>query len=111
MNESMRIHNADEVLVFWEKIYGGLKPVWKKTFLGHSAIQGILSYTSEQIMVAVRRNQKLTDVLKDLHHQAQRKEEFDRKQNPFHESKQGHESSSKIERREIEGGRWGRRNY
>ena len=108
MNDKRRIHDSKELLVFWEEIYGGLKPVWKRTFLGHSAIQGILSYTSEQIMVAVRRNQKLNDVLTDLHHQAQRKEEFDRKQNPFHDSKQGHESSSKIERREKEGGRWGR---
>ena len=111
MNDKRRIHNSKELLVFWEEIYGGLKPVWKRAFLGHSAIQGILSYKSEQIMVAVRRNQKLNDVLKDLHHQAQRKEEFDRKQNPFHDSKQGHESPSKIERREIEGGRWGRRYY
>ena len=108
MNDKRRIHNSKELLVFWEEIYGGLKPVWKRTFLAHSAIQGILSYKSEQIMVAVRRNQKLNDVLKDLHHQAQRKGEFDRKQNPFHDSKQGHESQSKIERREIEGGRWGR---
>jgi hypothetical protein len=108
MNDNRRIHNSKELLVFWEEIYGGLKPVWKRAFLGHSAIQGILSYKSEQIMVAVRRNKKLIDVLKDLHHQAQRREEFDRKQNPFHDSKQGHESSSKIERREIEGGRWGR---
>ena len=104
----MRIHNSSELLVFWGEIYGGLNPTWKKAFLRHSAIKEILTYKSEQIMVAVRRNQKLNDVLKDLHHQAQRKEEFDRKQNPFHDSKQGHESSSKIERREKEGGRWGR---
>lgn len=67
------IHNSKELLVFWEEIYGGLKPVWKRAFLGHYAIQGILSYKSEQIMVAVRRNQKLNDVLKDLHHQAEKK--------------------------------------
>ena len=108
MNDKMRIHNSNELLVFWAEIYGGLKPTWQKAFLRHSAIKEILSYKSEQIMVAVRRNQKLNVVLKDLHHQAQRKEEFDRKQNPFHDSKQGHESSSKIERREKEGGRWGR---
>ena len=111
MNDSMRIHNANELLVFWEEIYGGLKPVWKRDFLAQAVIHEILSYKSEQILVAVRRNEKLNDVLKDLHHQAERKEEFDRKKNPFHDSKQGHESSSKIERREIEGGRWGRRNY
>ena len=108
MNDKSRIHNSKELLVFWEKIYGGLKPVWKRAFLGHSAIQGILSYKSEQIMVAVRRNQKLNDVLKDLHHQTERKEEFDRKQNPFYDANQGDESPSKIEQREIEGGRWGR---
>ena len=108
MTDNMRIHNSSELLVFWGEIYGGLNPTWKKAFLRHSAIKEILTYKSEQIMVAVRRNQKLNDVLKDLHHQVQRKEEFDRKQNPFHDSKQGHESSSKVERREIEGGRWGR---
>jgi hypothetical protein len=108
MNDNMRIHNSNELLVFWTEIYGGLKPVWEKAFLRHSAIKEILSYQSEQIMVAVRRNQKLNDVLKDLHHQAQRKEEFDRKQNPFYDANQGDESPSKIEQREIEGGRWGR---
>jgi hypothetical protein len=104
----MRIHNSNELLVFWAEIYGGLKPAWKKAFLKHPAIKEILSYQSEQIKVAVRRNQKLDDVLKDLHHQAQRKEEFDRKQNPFYDANQGDESPSKIEQREIEGGRWGR---
>ena len=108
MNDKRRIHNSKELLVFWEEIYGGLKPTWKKAFLRHSAIKEILTYKSEQIMVAVRRNQKLNDVLKDLHHQAQRKEEFDRKQNPFYDANQGDESPSKIEHREIEGGRWGR---
>ena len=108
MTDNMRIHNSSELLVFWGEIYGGLKPAWKKAFLRHSAIKEILTYKSEQIMVAVRRNQKLNDVLKDLHHQAQRKEEFDRKQNPFYDANQGDESPSKIEQREIEGGRWGR---
>ena len=108
MTDNMRIHNSSELLVFWGEIYGGLNPTWKKAFLRHSAIKEILTYKSEQIMVAVRRNQKLNDVLKDLHHQAQRKEEFDRKQNPFYDANQGDESQSKIEQREIEGGRWGR---
>ena len=108
MTDNMRIHNSSELLVFWGEIYGGLNPTWKKAFLRHSAIKEILTYKSEQIMVAVRRNQKLNDVLKDLHLQAQRKEEFDRKQNPFYDANQGDESPSKIKQREIEGGRWGR---
>jgi hypothetical protein len=51
---------------------------------------------------------KLIDVLKDLQNQARRKEEFDRKQNPFYDANQRDEPSSKIEKREQEGGRWGR---
>lgn len=54
----MRIHNSNELLVFWVEIYGDLKPAWKKAFLRHSAIKEILNYKSEQIIVAVRRNQK-----------------------------------------------------
>lgn len=104
----MRIHNASELLVFWTDTYGDLKPAWKKAFLRHSAIKEILSYKSEQIVVAVRRNQRLNDVLKDLYHQVNNKEEFDRKQNPFYDANQGNESPSRIEQREIEGGRWGR---
>ena len=104
----MRIHNQQELMEFWEEIYGQVKPVWRRAFLKHDAIKEILTYQSDQIKVAVRRNQKLNDVLKDLYHQSQCKEEFDRKQNPFYDANQGDESPSKIEQREIDGGRWGR---
>ena len=104
----MRIHNQQELLKFWEEIWGQVKPVWRRAFLKHDVIKEILTYQSDQIKVAVRRNQKLNDVLKDLHHQSQRKEEFDRKQNPFYDAEVRDQSPSKIEQREIEGGRWGR---
>ena len=82
----MRIHNQQELMEFWEEIYGQVKPVWRRAFLKHDAIKEILTYQSDQIKVAVRRNQKLNDVLKDLYHQSQCKEEFDRKQNPFYDN-------------------------
>jgi hypothetical protein len=104
----MRIHNQQELMEFWEEIYGQVKPVWRRAFLKHDAIKEILTYQSDQIKVAVRRNQKLNDVLKDLYHQSQCKEEFDRKQNPFYDTGIRDQSPSKIEQREIESGRWGR---
>ena len=103
----MRIHNPEEVLAFWEEIYGPLEPYWKNKFLKHPSMKGILKNQSDSIKVAIRRNKKLSEVLDDLHKQGADKEDFNRKQNPFHKSKQD-ESSSKIGRREKDGGRWGR---
>ena len=103
----MRIHNQEEVLAFWEEIYGPLESSWKNKFLKHPSMKGILKHQSDNIKVAIRRNKKLSDVLDDLHKQGVNKEAFDRKHNPFHESQQD-QSLSKIERREKDGGRWGR---
>ena len=103
----MRIHNSEEVLKFWEEIYGTLEPKWKTKFLYHPCIKGILKHQSDNIKVAIRRNKELANVLEDLLNQGSKKESFDRKQNPFRES-QSDQSLSKIERREKDGGRWGR---
>jgi hypothetical protein len=103
----MRIHNPEEVLAFWEEIYGPLEPSWRNKFLKHPSMKAILKNQSDNIKVAIRRNKKLSEVLDDLHNQKVNKEAFDIKQNPFYESRQ-EESSSKIERREKDGGRWGR---
>jgi len=107
-NKSQRIHNPQTLLEFWEQIHGELKPKWRTKFLQHSAIKAILTFSSDQIKVAIRRRVKLNDVLDDLKDQSKRKEEFDRKQNPFYDANSRNESSSKIERRELESGRWGR---
>ena len=107
-NKSQRIHNPQTLLDFWEQIHGELKPKWRTKFLQHSAVKAILTFSSDQIKVAIRRRVKLNDVLGDLKDQAKRKEQFDRKQNPFYDANSRNESSSKIERRELESGRWGR---
>ena len=103
----MRIHNSEEVLAFWEEMHGALDPKWKKAFLTHPSMKGILKHQSDNIKVAIRRNIQLSNVLEDLLSQGDNKEAFVKKQNPFHESQQD-QSSSKIERREKDGGRWGR---
>ena len=105
----MRIHNQQELLEFWEQVHGDLKEELKKGFVSNSSIKQILAFESDHIKVAIKRNMKLIDVLKDLQNQAKRKEEFDRKQNPFYDANLRDEPSSKIEKREQEGGRWGRR--
>jgi|688.fasta_scaffold164203_2 ribosomal protein L17 len=103
----MRIHNSEEVLKFWEEIYGTLEPKWKTKFLYHPCMKAILKHQSDNIKVAIRRNKELANVLEDLINQGAKKESFDRKQNPFRES-QSDQSLSKIERREKDGSRWGR---
>jgi len=106
--DNMRIHNSKELLTSWEQAHGELKPELRIGFLKHPAIKQILTFESDHIKVAIKRNMNLQDVLKDLANQAKRKEEFDRKQNPFYDANQRDEPSSKIEKREQEGGRWGR---
>jgi hypothetical protein len=103
----MRIHNPEEVLAFWEEVYGHLDSSWKTKFLKHPAMKGILKHQSDNIKVSIRRNKKLSEVLEDLLNQGREKAAFDMKLNPFHESQQD-QSLSKIERREKDGGRWGR---
>ena len=68
----------------------------------------ILKFESDQIKVAIRRNKKLDAVLEDLIQQSIKKEDFNRRQNPFLDSVEKQESTSKIENREREGRRWGR---
>jgi hypothetical protein len=104
----MRIHNQQELLEFWEQVHGDLKVELKKGFINNSTIKQILAFEADHIKVAIKRNLKLIDVLRDLQDQAKRKEDFDRKQNPFYDANLRDEPSSKIEKREQEGGRWGR---
>jgi hypothetical protein len=104
----MRIHNQKELLEFWEQVHGKLKEELKKAVMNNSTIKQILTFDSDHIKVAIKRNAELNDVLRDLQDQTKRKEEFDRKQNPFYDANYCAEPSSKIEKREQEGGRWGR---
>jgi hypothetical protein len=68
----------------------------------------ILKFESDKIKVAVRRNQKLIDVLKDLQNQELKKEEFLDKYDRYRNSREIN-IGSKIENRERESGRWFRR--
>lgn len=104
----MRIHRPIDVLQFWEETYEVLEPKWKQKFIEHKAMKRILKYKSDQIKVAIRRNKRLDNVLGDLIQQADKKEDFLRKQNQFYDANQRERSSSKIENREREGNRWGR---
>lgn len=104
----MRIYRPRDVLQFWEETYEVLKPLWKPLFLNHRAMKRILKFESDQIKVAIRRNKKLDAVLEDLIQQSIKKEDFNRRQNPFLDSVEKQESTSKIENREREGRRWGR---
>ncbi len=103
----MRIQNEEQVLAFWEEIYGALDEKWKTRFITHRCIRLILNHNSDNIKVAIRRNKKLSDVLSDLENQKINKETFKQKVNPYHDSMPD-ESQSKVERRERDGGRWGR---
>ena len=93
----MRINNSQHVLQFWEEVYGEFKPVWKPLFLHHPAMKKILKYRSDQIMVAIRRNKKLDQILMDLENQSIVKETFDRKENPFYDANQGDEVSADFQ--------------
>ena len=103
----MRVHKPEEVLKFWEEVYGPLDSSLKNNFLKHLSMKEILKYQSDNIKVAIRRNKKLADILTDLKNQGKNTDAFNKKHNPFHDSQQN-QSQSKIERREKDGGRWGR---
>ena len=104
----MRIYRPRDVLQFWEETSEVIKPLWKPLLLNHRAMKRILKFESNQIKVAIRRNKKLDSVLEDLIQQSIKKEDFNRRQNPFLDSVEKQESTSKIENREREGRRWGR---
>ena len=107
----MPIRSSEDLLHFWEECYGNLDAKWQKVFLGQSILKEILKFQENQIMVAVRRNKKLKDVLEDLHQQEFAKDEFKRKMNPYFESYEdrGESPLPKVEGGWLRyGGRWKR---
>ena len=104
----MRIFKPEHILAFWQEIHGVLDSKWHKVFLKDPSIKQILQFDDENIKVAIRRNQKLKEVLEDLNLQAMKKEEFLDVWDPYRNSRDN-THWSKIEAREKEGGRWGRR--
>ena len=71
-------------------------------------MKDILKQRPERIAVAVRRNAKLHQVLEDLYAQDNRTQEFLDQYYPYRDA-QPEELGSRIEQREKDGGRWGRR--
>jgi hypothetical protein len=105
----LRISKPIELLVFWEEVHGKLEnEEWKELFLNHECIKDILKQKQERILVAVRRNVKLHDILEDLYKQDDRHQEFLEKYYPYRNS-QPDELQSRIEQRERDSKRWGRR--
>jgi hypothetical protein len=104
----VRIYKPKHILAFWQEIHGALDSKWHQVFLKDPSIKQILQFDDEKIKVAIRRNQKLIEILEDLRIQAVKKEEFLDKWDPYRNSRDN-TGGSKIERREEEGGRWGRR--
>lgn len=104
----MRIFKPEHVMEFWQEIHGTLDIKWHRKFLHHRSMNEILKFESDNIKVAVRRNQKLVDVLKDLQNQELKKEEFLDKYDKYRNSRENN-IGSKIENRERESGRWFRR--
>jgi hypothetical protein len=103
----MNIRKSEDVLKFWQEVWGTLQPIWHKKFLKHRSMKEILTHPSDHIKVAIRRNQKLADVASDLRKQVARTEEFLDKYDKYRNSREV-ETGSKIENREREGNRWGR---
>lgn len=103
----MIIANRNDLLNFWQEIHGPLEKRWQIVFLGNKHLKKILDFPDENIKVAIRRNVKLVNILKDLENQETKKEQFLDKYDKYRNSRESI-SGSKIESREREGKRWGR---
>lgn len=103
----MKISNKNDLMDFWQEIHGPLEKRWQIVFLRNKLLKRILEFPNENIKVAVRRNVKLVEILKDLEIQETKNEQFLDKFYKYRNSREG-DSGSKIESREREGKRWGR---
>ena len=103
----MNIKKPDDLLAFWQEIYGELDAKWHKKFLRDKSVKEILTHQTDNIKVAVRRNKKLKEILSDLRAQVDKREEFLDKYDKYRNSREVN-TGSKIEKREREGKRWGR---
>lgn len=96
----MRISSPSDLLQFWEKCHGKLETEeLRELFVRHECVEEILNQQQERIVVAIRRNIKLRDILEDLYMQDDRHTEFLDKYYPFRNSKP-EELRSQIEQRE-----------
>jgi hypothetical protein len=105
----MNIFNKPaDLLKFWQEVHGELDEKWKSVFLKDSNVKEILKHPNDRIAVAIRRKVKLVDILEDLYDQDSKQAEFKLKQNPYHHSIPDQPGRGTIEKREIEGNRFGR---
>ncbi len=82
-----RFWEAEDLLVFWQECHGELDPRWHKAFLIDDATRRIISTEmTKNKLVAIRRNRKLREILKDLDNQTESSEKFAIKENPWKES-------------------------
>ena len=89
----LKITTANDLLNFWQENYEILTPKNREKFLNHPELKSILSFDSYSIKLAIKRNKKLSDALGELVGEVSKKRG----------------RGGKIENREIQGGRWGRK--
>lgn len=82
--KNLKFKTAHDVLIFWQECHGELSDRWKNLFISDPKVAQILRFgINESIMVAIKRNRKLSDILEDLHLQDQKTSDFKNAQNPF----------------------------
>ena len=69
----LKITTANDLLNFWQENYEVLTPKNCEKFLNHSDLKSILSFDSYSIKIAVKRNKKLSDALKELKQEKNKK--------------------------------------
>ena len=85
--KNLKFKSANDVLGFWQECHGELTNRWKALFVSDPKIDQIIRFgSSEAIMVAIKRNRKLTDILEDLKMQDEKTSNFNNIENPFSNS-------------------------
>jgi hypothetical protein len=56
----------EELLALWETSHGKLKAEWQLLFLAKPQVTQIVQFTSDQVILAVRSNEKLSEILSAL---------------------------------------------
>lgn len=70
----MNYLSPEELLALWQSAHGELKEEWKVQFLSKAQINLILQFPSNLVIPAVRKHEKLIDILAEL--EAREKEAF-----------------------------------
>lgn len=87
MAGNKRIWKPMDFLDFWQECHGKLHPKWQRAFLQDPRVNQLCKHeVTENLLVAIRRNKKISDVLKDLENQSLKYSEFQNKLNPWKDS-------------------------